>query len=518
MTSASLLLRSLIIYGLCLPLAVFLGYLLASPPDLGTLIFVGVLMFILTLPMFLKWHHPWLIASWNMSAAIFFLPGRPQLWMGMTAISLTISIIQYALKRERKFIYVPSLIWPLIFLAAVTLVTAQLTGGIGLRSFGGDVYGGKRYFYILGAIAGFFAITYRSIPPQHAVLYIMLFFLGSATQAIGNLAGTIHPAFNFLFLIFPVENITDLSSDFVVNSRFFMRSGGLTTLSLGVFCAILARFGLTELITLRSPLKFLLLLLCMFIGLMGGFRSLLVQFFMISAILFYIEGLYRSRVLPAIILCGITTAVLVGTFATSLPLSVQRTLAFLPVNIDQEVKMDAAYSSEWRVRMWNEVIPEIPRYLLVGKGYAMGGRETELIGLTTRVGHEGSEYASDYHNGPLSVILPLGIFGTIGFLWLLAAGGRVVYRNFKFGDPSLQRLNSFLFAFYAAKVVYFMTVFGSLYVDLPTFTGLLALSISLNHGVATPAATMPKPSLAFNRLRPPPELRMGPGFRGPAAT
>ena len=510
MTSASSLLRSLAIYGLCLPLAVFLGYLLASPPDLDTLIFVGVLLFIITLPMFLRWHHAWLIAGWNMSAAIFFLPGRPQLWMGMTVISLLISIGQYALRRERNFLPVPSLMWPLILLAVVTLVTAELTGGIGLRSMGSDVYGGKRYFYLAGAIAGYFAITCRPIPRQSAVLLVILFFVGSATQAIGNLAGTIHPAFNFLFLIFPVENISDLSTDFVVNSRFFMRSGGLTTLSLGVFCAMLARFGLTELLTLRSPVKFLLLLLAMFIGLMGGFRSLLIQFFLISAVLFYLEGLYRSRLLPALILAGILAVTLVTSFATSLPLSVQRTLAFLPINIDPEVKMDAVYSSEWRLRMWDEVIPQIPHYLLLGKGYAMSGRETELVGLSVRQGYEGSQMASDFHNGPLSVIIPLGIFGAIAFVWFLVAGARVLYRNYKFGDPELHNINSFLLAFYWAKVIYFMAVFGSLYVDIPTFTGVLALSVSLNRGVAKQTAPETKPATI--------RLRLSPALRGPAGT
>ncbi|HNR72473.1 MAG TPA: hypothetical protein PKI07_13160, partial [Verrucomicrobiota bacterium] len=77
MSNASALFRSLIVYGLCLPLAVALGYLLANPLDLTTVVVVGSLCFILMIPIFLRWHHVWLIAAWNMSAVVFFLPGRP---------------------------------------------------------------------------------------------------------------------------------------------------------------------------------------------------------------------------------------------------------------------------------------------------------------------------------------------------------------------------------------------------------------------------------------------------------
>jgi hypothetical protein len=31
-------------------------------------------------------------------------------------------------------------------------------------------------------------------------------------------------------------------------------------------------------------------------------------------------------------------------------------------------------------------------------------------------------YAGDYHNGPLSILIPFGLFGMIAFLWLLGAG------------------------------------------------------------------------------------------------
>src|SRR6516225_3165603 len=107
MTNATSVLRSLVVYGLCLPLAVILGYLLATPLENSTFAVVGVVLFVLTIPMFLRWHHPWLIAAWNMSAIVFFLPGRPPLWIALTAISLGILILQYTINRNVKFLNVP---------------------------------------------------------------------------------------------------------------------------------------------------------------------------------------------------------------------------------------------------------------------------------------------------------------------------------------------------------------------------------------------------------------------------
>src|ERR1035437_6311641 len=146
MSNASALFRSLLIYGLCLPLAVFLGYLLATSLDLTTVMVVVFILSMLAIPLLLRWHHAWLIATWNMTVMLFFVPGRPPVWMALAAISLGISILQYMLNRKMKFLHAPSVTCPLILLAAVIFVTAGLTGGLGARVFGGDTYGGKKYF------------------------------------------------------------------------------------------------------------------------------------------------------------------------------------------------------------------------------------------------------------------------------------------------------------------------------------------------------------------------------------
>ena len=77
MTNPGLIIRSLLIYGLCLPLAIYLGYLLAIPHGSGQSgIVVITALFLPVIPLLLRWHHLLLIVSWNMSVVLFFLPGR----------------------------------------------------------------------------------------------------------------------------------------------------------------------------------------------------------------------------------------------------------------------------------------------------------------------------------------------------------------------------------------------------------------------------------------------------------
>src|SRR6266481_8120034 len=142
MSNVSSLLRSLFVYSICLPLAVILGYLMANPYDLATFSVVGLVLFLLLIPLFLKWHHTWLIATWNMSAVLFFLPGRPQIWLVLAWFSLFIGLGQYILNRKLKFLAAPSVAKPLIFLTLVVLITARCTGGIGIQSIGSETYGG----------------------------------------------------------------------------------------------------------------------------------------------------------------------------------------------------------------------------------------------------------------------------------------------------------------------------------------------------------------------------------------
>ena len=62
--------RGLLVYGLCLPLAVLLGYLLATPFAFRSFTIVALVLCVLAIPLLLRWHFVLLFASWKLCSAI----------------------------------------------------------------------------------------------------------------------------------------------------------------------------------------------------------------------------------------------------------------------------------------------------------------------------------------------------------------------------------------------------------------------------------------------------------------
>jgi hypothetical protein len=476
--------RALIIYALCIPLALLLGYMLANPLSYSSLYSVGLVALALSFPMLLRWHYPLLLLSWNMSFSLFFVKGQPDLWLAMVPVSLTLSLLQRALLRERRFIFVPQVIVPLVCLVGVVLVTAKLTGGFGFHSLGSEVYGGKKYVLVLVGILGYFAITARQIPLEKAHLCVALFFLGGLTNMIGDFYFVAPRALEFIFWIF--QPTSSLEREIQMGMERFR---GVAIGGFFAYCWIMAQYGIRGIFL--SPGKWWRLLLFALIVLsvfLGGFRSALLGMALIFATMFFMEGLHRSKLVPAFVLAGMLGAAVLIPLARQLPFPMQRALAFLPLDLDKMAVMDAEGSTQWRFDMWEGLLPQVPRHLLLGKGFAITREDYEMMGPDTSFRsldptQQGLALAYDYHNGPLSVLIPFGIWGAIAFCGFLVAGWWVVYRNYRYGDPTLKTLNIFLLVAYLYRVFNFFLIFGGINVDMPAFVGYVGLSVAINGGV-----------------------------------
>ena len=488
MTNSPAALRTLVIFGIILPLALLLGYLLATPLAFRSLGTVFIVLAILSSPLWLRWHHPLLILCWNMSAVLFFLPGQLPFWLALAFASFTISLVKRALDRKMTLIRAYSVLLPLLFIGLVVLITARLTGGFGFRALGGETYGGKRYLFMLGAIVGFMAITAHTIPLRWANLYTGLFFCSAIVSVIGNTVTLVSPSFYFIFAMFPVTS-SDLQmvGNEVVSGSRYDRLFGVSMACMGIIYFMLARYGFKGMLGGRKTWRFLLLLVLFVISMLGGFRSFLALVLMTCFFVFCLEGLLKSRYLFIFAVLGIFLVGALVPLANKLPLSIQRTLSFLPLNVDPIVRFDANNSTEWRLEIWRKVTPEIPKYLWLGKGLGIQGRSLELETSLARTSAQSledlTELAGDYHNGPLSVIIPFGIWGVIGWLWFLWAATRALYLNYRNGDPQLKTINRFLFAFFVIRIIHFFFIFGGFYSDLAIFTGIVGLSVSLNNGI-----------------------------------
>ena len=511
MNESSNIIKNILIYALCVPVAVFVGYQLTNPLTYSAFGWIGALLFICAFPIMFRWHHFLMVLSFNTIAVVFFIPGRPGLGLVMAALSLGLSILQRTLNRHMPFIWVPQLTRPLIFTAVVVLVTAELTGGIGLRSMGSSVYGGRKYVMLLCGIFIYFALTARRIPRDKVWTYVGAFFFGGMTTIIPDLFALFTPSLHFLFWIFPPSEAAFRGDTLNVGVVRLSGAGGV---AIAIFSYLLARYGVRSMLApngAKEVTRLCLLIVGMAFGMLGGFRSLIVVNFLIFSIMFYLEGLHRTKYLVRLVVAGLVLATGLVVFSSKLPSTIQRSLTVLPLplKLDNTVVMDAQASKDWRIRIWQGVLPEIPRYLLLGKGYGISTFDFNQYSGTTGISGEQSFSAisSDFHNGPISVLIPFGIWGGIAWLWFLIATGRALYANYRYGPPEFKTLNSFLMASFFARCVMFFFVFGAYNDDLFRFAGMVGLSVSLNGGVygskkAIPSEAAPKGAF-INILRRP---------------
>jgi hypothetical protein len=483
------ILRSLIIYAMCVPLAIWIGFMLANPLDVSTFSYAGIMLLVLLAPILLRWHHLLLIASWNLGLTIFFVPGNPPIWLLMVALSLGLSVLQRTINEKSRFLSAPSITWPLIFFLAVIALTARLTGGIGLHSLGNDVAGGKSYFLLIFAILGYFALTARQIPPRRAGLYVGLFFLSGLLNFVGDLAPFLPRQMYFIFAFFPLTG-RDIGLLDMGNAGYNARYFGISLAGMFGFFFMLARYGPRGLFLegrLWRPVLFAVFFVLTFFG---GFRSFIMLCVAIFLIQFYLEGMHKSRAFPVFLFAGLIGVTLLIPFANKLPFTFQRSLAFVPMlKLDREARRDAETSEDWRLGIWKDLLPTIPQHLLLGRGYAISKADLAVAS------NQAFAYASDeaavdiaqnYHSGPFSVVIPFGIWGVIAVLWFWIACLRALWLNYRYGDPALRTVNIFLLAYFIARIFLFLIVFGGLYGDMAYFTAAVGLSVSLNGGIRRP--------------------------------
>lgn len=478
--------RAQLIYGLCLPLAVLLGYLLAEPFESSKMGVVVLFLSVLITPLLMRWHHPLLVFSWNSVLAFSFLPGRPPVWLFVTAVGFVFVLLNRCVNPDARMLIGGSVPKALLCIALVVAVTALATGGVGIRVMGSATFGGKRYIMLIASIMGYFVLTGSRVPPSRAMIYTGLFFLSGLSSILSSVASLGEGKLDLLYYFLTRDYVpVNGSSGAEYDSSGMMRVMGITNACSAVCLFMLARFGVSRILDLANPWRLGLIVLFLGAGLCGGSRSFVGVLGLIFAIGFFLEGLYRSRSMLTLLFVGLLGGMCLLSFTTRLPLSVQRSLSFLPIEISPAAKQDAQGSVEWRLEMWKTLIPEIPSHLILGKGYAIQPGDLYMANMNAAQGFglgtaDVSAFAGDYHNGPLSVLIPFGIWGALAFGWFLFAAGRELYLNCVYGDPELKTINQALFACFLGRAVFFLFFVGGLDGDLPYMIGLIGLGVSLN--------------------------------------
>ncbi len=483
------MLRVLILFSIVVPLAVYIGYLLSNPYSSRGMMEIGLTVGLLVSPLLLKDHHVLPFMSWYATMSVWFLPGSPPFWVLFSALSVGLIFLTGSLHRRNVLLPVPSVAVPLICLMVVIGVTAELTGGIAGEALGSERFGGKSYMLLFGAIIGFFALSSHQIPLSKAHWYVTVFFLSGLTAAVSDVILVLGSKFYFLFAFFSPE-VAMYQAEGEIGFGNIIRLAGVATASQSVCLYLLARHGIRGLAGLRHWWRGAIFIVCFGAALLGGFRSSFVTLALLISFQFIFEKLLRTVVFPATVGVIILLSICLLPFLDRMPLAVQRSLSFLPVHVDAAAALDAEGTAEWRWEMWKAVLPDVPRYLFLGKGYLFSSTDMYLTQEANRRGYV-TEFDSmivigGYHNGPLTTIIPFGIWGALCFAWFCWVSIRYLYRKKEHGRPELRTINTFLLSLFCSTLLFFLTIYGQFNLDLRVFAGIMGLSIALNRGAENP--------------------------------
>lgn len=486
--------KAAIVAAVVVPLAAIVGFTLVNPMSHTAFAVVGGVALVLCLPLLLAHHQLLMLACWNSTLIIFFVPGQPHLATLLACGSLAIIVISRMVRKGEDAVRPLKLTLPLCLLAAVIVVTAVLNGGIGGRVFGTERWGLRNYVYIFGALVGYLAVTARTISRDQVWLAALLYVGGGMTAAISDLAYAAGPRFYFLFAFFHSEFAVHQAAGMVDS---VLRLAGVGNAGMAATSLLFLKYGVRGLLEWRCPWRLLALVLCLGISMLGGFRSTLALFLLTFAVLFVLEGLHKTVLLPVVASVAVMVLVGVVNYAESLPLAVQRCFSFLPIRLHPEVEFNSRHSLEWRLGMWRRAMEEVPQHFWKGKGYSFNATDylmaTEAVRRGEADSYEGFFISGDFHNGILTTLLPLGIFGLVTFVWFGGAALWVLIRNYRWGEAEWTHINRFILASFVVRFFYFFTFYGSFVRDLGFFCGFVGLSLAINHGVrSAPAQPTPQ--------------------------
>jgi hypothetical protein len=363
----------------------------------------------------------------------------------------------------------------------------------GFRAFGSESIGGRPYVE-----AGFSALAYwllvRLPNADRKVAWIPWLLLAGCLFTAGLQAA-----------VYIKPSLTPMLASFysTLDTRVYLGGGipevwrlyGLADVGLWMFLVLCAYFSPRTLLNpLRWPLYLALTALCCILA--SGFRNVLLSAVMGGAVSAFCHRGWRELV-PVAIVSGLLLAVVVlgqGRWYR-LPLSVQRTLSFLPGDWSPTVLADTETSSRWRFELWRTILRENwikDPWLGDGIGYTAKSLETVggSGGMTADVAFSGA-----YHNGPLTTMHCVGVVGTVFFYALLIGAAvdavRCVRRSRR---TPLFPLAVLLSSWLVWLPFHYSLIFGSFEVQLPELVmmaGLLRLLIRMldKQALETPAGT-----------------------------
>jgi hypothetical protein len=354
--------------------------------------------------------------------------------------------------------------WMGIF--ALNMLLIMLTRGSGFRISGGSTYGGTGYLLLFLAIIFYFAAIRIDFPSRYMKTLLWSLFIASLIPAVTEILVAFSGGGFFWLTAF-----VDTSVEKILYEG--STEGGVqrwaSVASVGTMLIPLA-FVLCR----KSWSLFFLFLVSLGLVAMSGFRGRILS----TSVTLFCITLYnsknRGRILIFWILAGLVGLGLLMVTAPMLPRAVQRAVSFIEfLPVDPDIVRRADNSSTWRFDLWRDYcIPNVPKYLLIGRGIAQDITGFAWLQANWYGSAEFYYHMGRYHSGPFSLLLDFGLAGTVSFtvFFLLALiDGWKTIRRVRSADPDplVFRYYVYLTIITTYRFFAFYFIFGDVRESLP---------------------------------------------------
>lgn len=386
----------------------------------------------------------------------------------------------------------------LIYINLAYLATVYVRNPAGFWAIQTDIVGGRPYFEIALAFGAFLILSRVQITDFIAKIFPLFFVIPAWCVAILDVVARLVPQ-----LAYPLAmmysgiggGVGSVTGAIQQEERLGeTRMTGLQFAGLSSVLALCAKFNPITLISPLHPFRTLLFGVALLAIFLSGFRSVILfamVAFLLAAVL---RGKLRDlSIAGAGMLLGLVALISVQGSLVQLPLTVQRTLSWLPGDWDEETVAGAEASSEWRFEMWGWAWNDdrILRDRTWGQGFGLSRDDMNLVAASMLAGQGGSSLlgGSDresfmimgsFHSGPLSTIKYIGVVGLALYYPLMCYMAVVAWRLCK----RARGTKAFTLAlFVGIPIIYepfnFVVVFGGLdsnYPQLLFWAGLLNMT------------------------------------------
>ena len=384
----------------------------------------------------------------------------------------------------------------LIYINLAYLATVYVRNPAGFWAMQTSVVGGRPYFEILLAFGAFIILSRVQISDFIARMFPFFFVISAWTIGLlDTLTRLLPQAAAPLNIIYSGVGAGGVAGTIQQETRIGQtRLDNLQWAGSSTVLMLCAKYNPITLLSPFNPLRTLFFALGLLAIFFSGFRSVILfamVAFLLSAVL---RGNLRDLwIAGAGMLLGLVALISVQGSLVQLPLTVQRTLSWLPGDWSQEAVAGAEGSTQWRVEMWGWAWNDdrILRDKVWGQGFGLSLDDMSLIAASLMAGQTGQNLlgGSDresfmitgtFHSGPLSAIKYVGVVGLALYYSLMCFMALLAWKL----CMRARGTKAFTLAlFVGIPIIYepfnFMVIFGGLdsnYPQLLFWAGLLNMT------------------------------------------